>query len=65
MIQSQSMKGRWCEYVKEPLFCQEGWCENCQVFLDYQEARTEAEADQGIADNTKSYWMHLADRAEG
>ena len=28
-------KGTFCAYKKEPLFCQEGYCYKCQVFLDY------------------------------
>ncbi len=30
----ESLKGRPCLY--KPILCQEGWCEGCQIHLDYQ-----------------------------
>ena len=35
-IQTESMKGRKCPFDKI-LFCQEGWCSECQIYLDYLE----------------------------
>ena len=31
---SNNSKGLWCPF--KAVFCQEGYCQNCQVYLDYQ-----------------------------
>ena len=33
MIQTESLKGHACLY--KPITCQEGWCNDCQIYLDY------------------------------
>ena len=33
-IQTESRRGQWCPYT-EKLFCQEGYCEGCQIYLNY------------------------------
>lgn len=30
---SQNNKGTWC-WVRQSLFCQEGWCTECEIFND-------------------------------
>jgi len=32
-MQSESMKGLNCPF--KPITCQEGWCNDCQIYLDY------------------------------
>ena len=32
--QSESMKGKLCPF--KPILCQEGWCNDCQIYLDYK-----------------------------
>ena len=34
MNQSESMKGHACPY--KPITCQEGYCLDCQIYLDYK-----------------------------
>ena len=38
IIQTESMKGQKCPFVKNKmLFCQEGYCRDCQIYLNYFE----------------------------
>jgi len=30
----ETMKGKPCPY--KPILCQEGYCQDCQIYLDYQ-----------------------------
>jgi len=36
---SGNNKGLWCPF--KPIFCQEGYCEECQVYLDWLQERGE------------------------
>ena len=37
IIQTESMKGRRCPHKEGVVICQEGWCNECQIYLDYFE----------------------------
>lgn len=33
----ENHKGTWCKY-KPTVFCQEGYCTECQIYLDWRKA---------------------------
>lgn len=36
----QNHKGEWC-WLKD-IFCQEGWCRDCQIYLDWKKDSVKA-----------------------
>jgi len=33
VIQTETMKGRWCPFAKN-VICFEGWCNECQIYKE-------------------------------
>ena len=43
----ENHKGKWCIY-KPTVFCQEGYCSGCQIYLDFKASLKEGGSQDGV-----------------